>query len=1268
MVLKGLKKKLSALCAPLSGNLLAGQLAEFFKVAAKDGLGPALAAAQASPGLLLAYAGVFTTTIASRLRDGDQEVAKIAELFESLQNQNSDIQRLIQSFTGEGEVYATINGLEQHDLAELTAAAVENRLSASPAIRSAIRLTLGEVGVFTKDDLAALVGDSADGRPASAAADILKLAEIGKHPEIELPVDEHSDQYPLLYTSRRTSLLGRQQESRELAEFLHQDDSPFLWWLWTGSGGIGKSRLALELCLESRGSWLCGFLRDRNSFTGWETWQPPRPTLLVVDYCASRIDKIAEMLLALSERAASLKHPVRALLLERSEEGPWWDKLVSRQSWREAKLLDNSRHSLPRRLGALEPEHLWQLVCDTYHAEGKAAPDANKEAILERLRAVDPSGSPLFAALAAIVSIDKGEAFDWDARDLLLGVLDRERARWRQLIGDQESCQRYEQALLLSTMTGGVALAGSMIDGIVASEQANALLPSLATYDHRIHAAMCGAPVRDARQRLLPLLPDILGEFYVLEKGDAEQQSRFEQMKDAAWSLEPRGTYSFLDRSLRDFVTHPALLILVRPPSESGAIDVWAELTSNVMASICAAGEGELAHNLLDLLRSVADSRSDRGVFSERVGRATLAVARQRAEDYAHSDAKKLFEAALQESLPSALEHRASYEFSLTLIALGEVDDGRRRLHELESLPTIDLRLRQLVRERVEDLPQLPIPSVAPELLGYREAFIREHDHTVAPGPAEWSGEFFSRLFVPPDESLIAELDGCGSGEVAMLVGAAGAGKTTLLIWLGLRAARSQNETPVLVRLRTYQSSHHTTLRAYLRDDLRTRYPSIGEDVADRILKNRETLLLLDGLDELAGAEGRHRILDECRAICSDTGARAIISSRPYVIGDLGGDMQVVSVDPLSEQSVRAFVDRFFWAWANAKAIGNPAERASELSHSLMGTIAVNDSLRSLMSNPLLASLACLAHAETGRIPESRTSLYQDVISNVLRRDRTRGLSESLTPAKLSEQDLIRLLRKLAYNTVGRASISIEDVAAAMGGLTELEELGAKDVLTHLSTRSGLIRDVGGGAFQFAHRSLQEFLAAQAMANTDLLAHVEDGSWDSMVEVVAETSEPSERIAWAEKLVERARSLGRENVLAARCAGLAWMMTDDLPRAPETVRQRVVDLAEEFVVPRNVTDASRVAGAGDLVVPVLQYRKSRNARTSVLCIRALGRLGSSRAKEAARSYQDDARATVIAELCPWWRSWGLELEEIGLIRSLRSSGEAAPISLRPFMG
>ena len=88
------------------------------------------------------------------------------------------------------------------------------------------------------------------------------------------------------------------------------------------AGGMGKTRLAIELCRQMRArSWRAGFLKAGSGVAG--LIESDRPVLAAIDYAESRTD-LREMLGGLVGRRP---HKMRLLLLARNAD-EWWTDLT----------------------------------------------------------------------------------------------------------------------------------------------------------------------------------------------------------------------------------------------------------------------------------------------------------------------------------------------------------------------------------------------------------------------------------------------------------------------------------------------------------------------------------------------------------------------------------------------------------------------------------------------------------------------------------------------------------------------------------------------------------------------------------------------------------------------------------------------------------------------------------------------------------------------------------------------------------------------------
>ena len=252
-----------------------------------------------------------------------------------------------------------------------------------------------------------------------------------------------------IYGARALPFIGREGELKSIDAFLGDQNAPFRWMLLYGSGGVGKSRLAMELCLLAQNDWHAGFLDDLAREPDWTLWRPMTPTLIVIDYASRDAARAKGIVRALASRNNAdgdirrLDMPVRIILLERTSGGPWLDTIISAD---------------PHVKAARAQDLPLQAVTDPWpffeHVLGKAnkpLPDRTKT--LAALVEIDPERRPLFAHFMADAIAAGRDIRELDAERLLEDVIERARTRfWRPL-----GCNpKEERVLALATIAGGV--------------------------------------------------------------------------------------------------------------------------------------------------------------------------------------------------------------------------------------------------------------------------------------------------------------------------------------------------------------------------------------------------------------------------------------------------------------------------------------------------------------------------------------------------------------------------------------------------------------------------------------------------------------------------------------------------------------------------------------------------------------------------------------------------------------------------------------------
>lgn len=318
---------------------------------------------------------------------------------------------------------------------------------------------------------------------------------------------------------------------------------------------------------------------------------------------------------------------------------------------------------------------------------------------------------------------------------------------------------------------------------------------------------------------------------------------------------------------------------------------------------------------------------------------------------------------------------------------------------------------------------------------------------------------------------------------VAVLEGDAGSGKSTVLKAFARRLARAGQPVVLvsLARLDAARLGPH---------DLEAGLATLCEACPWGPTPAERPWLLLDGLDEIAGAEDRERVaLLADDLVLTDRARRAIVSSRPDVLRrgpgteSITGGLTRIQLRPLSDRAMHGYLERW------AERMLEPAHRTEHLARllqtvGLTGQKASNPRLHELCRRPLfLAAVSVLAWS-TGADLTGEFQVLDAFVEALIHRRKTPFAQG------YSAQDLRHIAGVVAWrlHTLGAYAIHRDPLVAAS------DEIDAA-ALDALRVGTGLLVD-DAVQVQFVHAALQDVLvAAQAVDRLDDVDEMHDFVW-----------------------------------------------------------------------------------------------------------------------------------------------------------------------------
>ena len=346
----------------------------------------------------------------------------------------------------------------------------------------------------------------------------------------------------LHFRSDSTRLHGRESEMEWLKEFCLSENPEntifdFQWWVISGHGGSGKSRLAFELIklLKSRNWTICVPSSKYEYHLRNLSTQLVTNTIFVLDYSELYSNDIGLWISSLY--ALDIKFKIRVLLIERKRKT--CDELIDHMS-RKLGSTTNLYNSLfqrkvdrdtippPRKeglhLGRLDNDAVCQIMCD--YIGDSLEPDSDiMLGLVESLTRIDPLMRPLFAMIVAdgyttyvTDPVRNSHPSNWCKLDSLEYVYKKEVQYLgnmvRSLVDNDNVVDALLKATMFSTVYGGIAL--SDLSNLLPDESKQ--LKKLLNKNSISRLAQKGMfQLDDDILTIPPIEPDIIGEYFVIK-------------------------------------------------------------------------------------------------------------------------------------------------------------------------------------------------------------------------------------------------------------------------------------------------------------------------------------------------------------------------------------------------------------------------------------------------------------------------------------------------------------------------------------------------------------------------------------------------------------------------------------------------------------------------------------------------------------------------------------------------------------------------------
>jgi predicted NACHT family NTPase len=326
-----------------------------------------------------------------------------------------------------------------------------------------------------------------------------------------------------------------------------------------------------------------------------------------------------------------------------------------------------------------------------------------------------------------------------------------------------------------------------------------------------------------------------------------------------------------------------------------------------------------------------------------------------------------------------------------------------------------------------------------------------------------------------------------------VILGQPGAGKTTSMKYFCRSVLFEENfyqenfHYPLLIRLREINNSqkkpnskgilieHFFNIFGIIINDSDKLATDVIHQIKERLvvdcLNRIPSLVIVEGFDELVFQKDRVVVLDELAKLANQIEkSRIVITSRTADYTYSFENIAPYELCPLNDEQISQFA---------LKWLGDPGMAKEFL------TAVKKSPFNDTTIRPLTIAHLCAIYERVGKIPDKPKTIYKKIITLLLEEwDEQRHIKRQSKYASFEVDRKFDLLSSLAYRlTVSTQKTSfkrreLKTIYGKICGDFDLEPSEDASVVKEIESHTGLFIESTYETYEFAHKSLQEYLTA----------------------------------------------------------------------------------------------------------------------------------------------------------------------------------------------
>jgi DNA replication protein DnaC len=346
------------------------------------------------------------------------------------------------------------------------------------------------------------------------------------------------------------------------------------------------------------------------------------------------------------------------------------------------------------------------------------------------------------------------------------------------------------------------------------------------------------------------------------------------------------------------------------------------------------------------------------------------------------------------------------------------------------------------------------------------------------------------KLFVDEDlkEKLINIKDVFESAsQNIVILGQPGAGKTTtmkmIVNWL-----LKPNETnfsgfkfPLVIRLRElnenglnsglFEKLFDTFGISILEREFYEKKQGVFKRLLTQLIEDLHILVVLDGFDEIK-LNIKEKLLNDIKQLSNGlSSSKFILTSRSGDYDEAIENTSEFEISPMNGAQIKMFI--FNWLQDETKS----ADLYTQIKNSPFADTAIR---------PLVLSHLCALYERYLKIPDKPKTVYKKIVNLLIEEwDLQRGITRGSKYSQFEVDRKFEFLSHLAYyltTQFNRTTFNTKELLKAYKDIHSnfsLPENESKLIVTEIESHTGIFLQSGYDKYEFAHKSIQEFLTAE---------------------------------------------------------------------------------------------------------------------------------------------------------------------------------------------